>query len=84
MPSQEQRGLTLHFGGLGKISHQGAEIYASFQPRKSATGWQAFFEDFAGSEQTAEHGVPAERVVWAVVELQSLRVGTAFLRELES
>src|SRR3989338_973093 len=69
--------------GRGQAFHQGAEIRAAFQPRKPDAGWQALLEGFASGKQTAEHGVPAERIVWPVVGLQHGRLGAAFLRELE-
>ena len=50
---------------------QGAALYAAVGAGKPDAGGPAGTQEAAGSQLAAEHGLPAEGVVWAAVELQN-------------
>ncbi len=66
----------------GSPLHQGAEIHPPRAPREPHPQWPAGSQDPARREQAAQHGLPAQRVLWATVELRPRGLGAALLREL--
>src|SRR5262245_32594549 len=65
-----------------KSEYQGPEVHAPRPSGEPFHGWPASPEDLARRQQTAPHGVPAQRIVRATLELYPRGLGAALLREL--
>src|SRR6266478_612014 len=55
--------------GTGSSLHQGPEVHAPRASGEPLPGWPAGPEDLARRQQAAQHGVPAQRIVRAALEL---------------
>jgi len=68
----------------GQVVDQGAALYAAVGTGEPDIGGTAGTQEAAGSQSAAEHGLPAEGVVWAAVELQNRARCQGVLRALET
>jgi len=67
----------------GSTIYQGAKIHALVSPGESLAGWKKESSPAFGGQQTVEHGLPPQRVLWTALGLHHRRLGQTFLRELE-
>ena len=68
--------------GQGSALHQRPEIHAALAPGEPHAGRQTLAQASARSKQEAEHRLPAQGVLRAVLELPGRGLGAAILREL--
>ena len=68
-------------GRQGAALHQGAEVHPAVEPREPNAGRQESPADPAGCQQAAAHGLSAQGILWAAVELPIGRVCTPLFRE---
>src|SRR5215468_340254 len=69
---------------VGKTTplHQGAKIYAAVAQGEPHAGGPTGIEDFVARQQTAEHRLCSQGVLWTALELRARGLGTTVLREL--
>jgi transposase len=69
-------------GRQGAALHQGAEVHPAVEPREPDAGRQESSADPAGCQQAVEHGLSAQGILRAAVELPIGRLCTPLFRQL--